>query len=187
MKTKAEIRSYIKQILLQNKQNLGDQSKAICKKILESDVYKNCDYVFSYMALWDEVDLSLVAKDCSGKKMLAIPKVHIQSMTMDYYLYEGKSEETQKGFCNIEEPVLEKKITFEELKDKKVLVLVPGRAFTKQGFRLGRGKGFYDKYLSGLTESLDRKNLFFWGIGFECQLLEEIPVEEHDIQLDRVL
>ena len=60
------------------------------------------------------------------------------------------------------------------------LLIVPGLGFTKNGERLGRGKGFYDRYLAnykGITISLV----------FEEQLLEALPVEEHDIAVDYVV
>jgi 5-formyltetrahydrofolate cyclo-ligase len=43
-------------------------------------------------------------------------------------------------------------------KQEHILVLVPGRAFTKDGKRLGRGKGFYDNYFSNIPQIFDIKN-----------------------------
>jgi 5-formyltetrahydrofolate cyclo-ligase len=60
------------------------------------------------------------------------------------------------------------------------LILVPGLAFDLDGRRLGRGKGFYDQLLAGLPG-------FTCGVTFDEQVVEEVPVESHDIQLDCVL
>ena len=60
------------------------------------------------------------------------------------------------------------------------LTLVPGAAFDKSGGRLGRGGGYYDRYLPlvrGLTV----------GLAFECQMLETVPREAHDIGIQRVV
>lgn len=60
------------------------------------------------------------------------------------------------------------------------LVLVPGVAFTPGGWRVGRGKGYFDRLLTmvrGIT----------CGVGFERQLLEQVPVEPHDIRLNCIL
>lgn len=62
------------------------------------------------------------------------------------------------------------------------LVLVPGLAFTSHGLRLGRGGGFYDRALSALSP-----RALALGICFSFQLLEELPVETHDLPVHQVL
>lgn len=57
------------------------------------------------------------------------------------------------------------------------IVIVPGLGFTKDGARLGRGKGFYDRYL-------EDKSVIKIGIGFEMQIDEDIPSEPHDVKMD---
>lgn len=56
------------------------------------------------------------------------------------------------------------------------LVLVPGTGFTRQGYRLGQGGGFYDRALS--------VGVIAVGVGFRCQLVEELPMEAHDRRMD---
>ena len=60
-------------------------------------------------------------------------------------------------------------------------ILVPGVAFSPNGYRLGRGKGYYDKFLSKYT------NLFTVGVCFREQFYLDIPTEPHDIPMQRVL
>ncbi|MEE0990320.1 MAG: 5-formyltetrahydrofolate cyclo-ligase [Paludibacteraceae bacterium] len=60
-------------------------------------------------------------------------------------------------------------------------VLVPGVAFSPNGYRLGRGKGYYDKFLSKYS------NLFTVGVCFREQFYLDIPTEPHDIPMHRVL
>ncbi len=64
--------------------------------------------------------------------------------------------------------------------DTPEVMLIPGIAFDRLGHRLGRGKGFYDKYLSN-------KNIIKIGICFHDQLLVEIPYEDHDVRMDYVV
>ncbi len=59
--------------------------------------------------------------------------------------------------------------------------LVPGLAFTKDGSRLGRGKGYYDRFLASL-----RTDCFKCGIGHDFQLVDNLPAEPHDVPLDAV-
>lgn len=62
------------------------------------------------------------------------------------------------------------------------LILVPGLAFTAEGSRLGRGAGYYDRFLSTIPAST-----FKVGICFEFQRIAEIPQESHDVKMDAVV
>jgi 5-formyltetrahydrofolate cyclo-ligase len=59
--------------------------------------------------------------------------------------------------------------------------LVPGLAFDEQGFRLGRGGGYYDRLLP-----LMRPDATCWALCLSCQLVSELPVEAHDAPLDGI-
>lgn len=60
-------------------------------------------------------------------------------------------------------------------------ILVPGLAFTKRGHRLGRGGGYYDRYLAALPATS-----FKVGVCFAMQLVESMPMEAHDRQMDAI-
>lgn len=62
------------------------------------------------------------------------------------------------------------------------IVFVPGLAFAADGHRLGRGRGYYDRLLATLPESVLRV-----GVCFNCQLVDSIPQEPHDESVDLVL
>ena len=65
------------------------------------------------------------------------------------------------------------------------LILVPGMAFTENGHRLGRGKGYYDTYLQkAKSVGVNPKTL---ALAFNEQILSEIPVNDHDYNIDRVI
>ena len=66
-----------------------------------------------------------------------------------------------------------------ESETEPTLVLVPGLAFTKNGKRMGRGKGYYDKYLTRLN-----KQAGIAGICLQFQLVGDLPADEHDIRMD---
>ena len=61
-------------------------------------------------------------------------------------------------------------------------MLVPGLAFARDGRRLGRGKGFYDRFLAAL-----RPDCFKCGIGLDFQVVDDLPTEPHDVLLDAVV
>ena len=60
------------------------------------------------------------------------------------------------------------------------IIVVPGLGFTKDGARLGRGKGFYDRYL-------EDKSVIRIGVSFEMQILDCIPTDPHDIKMDFIV
>jgi len=62
------------------------------------------------------------------------------------------------------------------------VVIVPGTAFTRSGERLGQGGGWYDRFLPGTGPAC-----LTIGVGFEPQLLDELPTEPHDVRLDMVV
>lgn len=62
------------------------------------------------------------------------------------------------------------------------LVLVPGLAFTRDGARLGRGGGFFDRFLPHRAALAGKI-----GVGFDFQIVESLPLETHDVKLDVVV
>jgi 5-formyltetrahydrofolate cyclo-ligase len=60
------------------------------------------------------------------------------------------------------------------------LALVPGLGFDARGRRLGRGKGFYDRILAQVAG-------LKWGVAWDEQIVDEVPVESHDVILDCVV
>jgi len=62
------------------------------------------------------------------------------------------------------------------------LIMVPGVAFTREGARMGHGKGYYDKLLQHA-----RADAPLVALAFECQLFPEIPVQAHDIFMDKII
>ena len=63
------------------------------------------------------------------------------------------------------------------------LILVPGRAFDPGGGRLGRGKGYYDGFLSRLRPAR-ADGPYKLGVGFACQLVESVPMQVRDVRVD---
>ena len=88
LKIKSEIRKRIRTNIAENINILPLESKRVCEKILDSEEYKKADYIFAYMALNDEVDLSLLIQMAlSENKTVAIPKINRENMTMNFFHY----------------------------------------------------------------------------------------------------
>ncbi len=67
-------------------------------------------------------------------------------------------------------------------KERIDLVIVPGVAFSKEGSRLGRGKGFYDRFLKGLPRNIKKI-----GLAYDLQIVEDLPATTHDTPVDIVI
>ncbi len=91
----------------------------------------------------------------------------------------------QLSICIYEEPFIKNKLNVFEPENPSVetkvdVFLIPGLAFTTDGKRLGRGGGFYDQMLNFYPNSLKI------GITSNERVLQDIPIEDHDILLDYV-
>ena len=182
--TKQELRQKIKIELSQNKQNFEKWSKLICQNIINSEFYQKAQIVYAYMALPDEVDLSVLIDDALCKnKTVYVPKVVPNSNKMIFFDY-SKCQFENGSFGILEpktEDIKEEKITG----DQTVIFLVPGRVFGEDGERIGRGKGFYDIYLSNFLKT-QKKSVLVAGVCFPIQIGKQVPTTEHDIKMDQI-
>ena len=67
------------------------------------------------------------------------------------------------------------------------VMLIPGMAFTENGKRLGRGKGYYDTYLLKAKEFMPRSPPKTIALAFNQQILDNVPVDDHDILIDKII
>jgi len=182
--TKQELRQKIKIELSQNKQNFEKWSKSICQNIINSEFYQKAQIVYAYMALPDEVDLSVLIDDALCKnKTVFVPKVVPNSNKMIFFDY-SKCQFENGSFGILEpktEDIKEEKIAG----DQTAIFLVPGRVFGEDGERIGRGKGFYDIYLSDFLKT-QKKSVLVAGVCFPIQIGKQVPTTEHDIKMDQI-
>ena len=198
------------------------ESAGLCMRFIQSETYKSSRAIFGFMPLKDEVDVLpiLRAAIADGKKVL-LPKFVCEIKSncrteifegeknstgkiggkMDFYFVKRDPiEETEEGAHGIFEPKpscqkADIENFFMKMRGEKIVVLVPGLAFTKEGFRLGRGGGYYDRFLerlSGISAAGEGAQISetkpkFVGVCYAAQILENVPRETHDIQMDIVL
>ena len=125
-----------------------------------------------YAAINNEIDLSSVFKKCQ-ELQIAIAYPRITGDVITFHKIDSLDMLSEKSF-GIFEPSQTAPLVVPDL------LVVPGLAFTKDGKRLGRGKGHYDRYLSqhrSCTVSL----VFSWA------LLDDLPTEPHDMLIDTVI
>lgn len=169
-KLRAEMKQKLKQVTSLQKEI---ESESICKEIINSYEYDNAKTVLVYSSLKSEVNLSSLISDAYSKdKKVAFPRINKKSMD---FLLIRKDEQLVKNSYGILEPNLSASIYLPRKSDSAIII-IPGLAFTKEGKRLGRGGGYYDKYLSTW-----KKNLYLLPAYFKIQLLIDLPTESHDI------
>ena len=182
--TKQELRQKIKIELSQNKQNFEKWSKLICQNIINSEFYQKAQIVYAYMALPDEVDLSVLIDDALCKnKTVFVPKVVPNSNKMIFFDYSKCLFEN--GSFGILEPKTEDIKEEKIAGDQTAIFLVPGRVFGEDGERVGRGKGFYDIYLNDFLKT-QKKSVLVAGVCFPIQIGKQVPTTEHDIKMDQI-
>lgn len=188
-----------KEIRINAKKKLNDldpiekafESMGKCVNFIQSEYYRNAEYIFAFMPSKDEVDVCPVLRQgLSDGKKIALPRVVPGSNDMDFYFIENDlMEETAANSWGIYEPVetcprCDTDKLFAEIQKNRSVILVPGLAFGKDGSRLGRGKGFYDKFLSKVAEISGENRPPYIGVCYNAQLLEKVPCDEHDVLMD---
>jgi len=162
-----------------HKQSLSNETKAylsqkVCFALSQTEVFQKARCVALYYSMDDEVQTVELINEWYERKNLVLPT--ISGKNMNFHTYTGMGN-TSIGALGITEPVNTKQIQPEEID----LIIVPGVAFDHKGNRIGRGKGFYDRFLSKIN------NTTTIGICFGFQLMERIPAENHDIKMDMVI
>jgi len=161
-----------------SEEELAAESRAICENLLKLIPEKST--VCAYSALETEVDLNfLITELIKRGDRVFLPRYNDNGIT--FHKIENL-EDLIPGAFSVLEPLADFKQADPSIID---IVLVPGRAFDNQGNRLGRGKGGYDKWISHQRNENSKTKI--WGVAFECQIIDDVPVEEHDQRMDEVV
>ena len=170
---KKELRAQIKVLKKQHtKEQLLEQSEKILAKLEIHPDFVKAKRVMLYSALPDEVQTQAFLEKWHLKKQIILPTVVGDDIIPVEF---GKDTAFAVGDFNILEP------QNEPYKGDFDLIVVPGVAFDRNGNRIGRGRGYYDRFL---CQHLDVKRI---GICFDFQLVDEVPTEPLDIRMDEVI
>lgn len=156
----------------QNKAHREESSQKICTLLENCGIFKNSSNILLYHSLPDEVETHAFINKWHTEKNIFLPRVN--GNELEILAFDPKK--LSKGAYNISEP------DGKELHDISTidLIIVPAVALDKNGNRLGRGKGYYDKLLCS-------SNAYKIGIIYDYQLVDEIPHELHDIPMDMII
>ena len=181
MQSKAEARLAIRERLARLSQYERDiESRILCREIGKL-LGESPSIVGAYLPYLDEPDIRPLIGDLIAKGWtIAIPSVRKKGMT--FWSISDISDVQRDPVTKMPQPFGGKPLPDES---SIATVIVPARALTTSGDRLGRGNGGYDRWITSQRRRNPRTN--YIGVCFECQLLATVPVEQHDERLGIVL
>lgn len=182
MTTKASLRQQLKMQRSQLSMLARVQaSRRITAFIVNSSHWQTATKIASYMAVKDELDLSsLHVLAWKQGKQLFLPVLDGETLRFAPYAADSILQLNSYG---IAEP--DPTDTSLYLANELDLIILPVLGFDEKRYRLGMGKGYYDRTLSPLRAM--KKRPFFMGAGFACQRLASVPVDVWDVPLDAVV
>jgi 5-formyltetrahydrofolate cyclo-ligase len=196
---KSEKRKELKKALkLCTLEDLSQQSTAICNAVLQLPNYRAARTVVAYLSCEKlrEVDTNILIDDILRRQVkLYVPAVDDKDSNMSMLHLDSMQGVKAVPPFGIREPTQNYKdgSTREELLssgDLPDIVLLPGLGFDKHCRRLGRGGGYYDKFLARLMERAaprEQKRPTLVGLSFSEQVVDEVPVDVHDHLCDMVI
>lgn len=159
-----------------SRQQLEEMSLPVIQRLLSHPRVRAARTLLLYCSLPDEVDTRQALRVLAGEGKRVLLPVVVADGCMVLRQYASDAD-LREGAFHIMEPVGP---VFQRLDEIDVAV-VPGMAFDAAGHRLGRGKGFYDRFLPLCQQA--------WRIGlcFGFQLLPSVPADAHDVLMDEIV
>ncbi len=170
---KQEIRRKIKGLRLMltelEKENAAEE---VFNRLEQTAAFLVAEHILMYHSLPDELSTRRFLRKWGSRKHFYLPRVN--GVNLDILPYDESRLEL--GAFHIEEPTGSDTVSPDDIE----LVIVPAVAYDRNGNRIGRGKGFYDRLLKN-TQAMKI------GVGYEFQLVDDIPAEPHDVAVDMVI
>ena len=191
--TKPLLRAQMREAKRQHQAQLPKMSEDIVERLLPFTLHPSPFTIMAYWPLPDEVDIRpLIDQLVAEGHTVLLPKV-TSDETMELRRYTSRAD-LQEGAFHIMEPIGE---VFDDY-DSIDVALVPGMAFDAAGHRLGRGKGYYDRFLSSLlthhsslitshSSLITSHSSLLIGVCFPFQRVAEVPFEPHDVPMDEIV
>jgi len=150
---------------------LAASDRGIRENVLSLDEVNSAELVLLYYSVGREVDTrELLDELFSRGKAVALPICEPKGI-MNFYSYHGHM--TEDGFYGIPVPKDGEKVDL----PRETVMIVPALAFDNDGFRLGQGGGYYDRYIAS-------HELFTVGVGREELLLDKTPTDAYDMPVN---
>jgi 5-formyltetrahydrofolate cyclo-ligase len=163
-------------------EQVDSRSQKVVERFLSfSELQKYSNYL-AYLPINKEVDTtSLLSRLLGLGKNVYLPRCHEDLVgQMDFFRIFNFSD-LRPGYCGIYEPCLDLSMLY--INHDRALCILPGLAFDRKGFRLGYGRGFFDRYFKSLQGPMP----FLTGFAYDFQVVDFLPADEWDIPVDLVV
>jgi 5-formyltetrahydrofolate cyclo-ligase len=153
------------------------KSRVITERLLSLPEFARASSVFAYVSFRSEVEtLDLIAHCLKEGVGVSVPLTLPAEHRLLAHAITDMSRDLAPGYCSIPEPLP----TLPLVDPASIeVVVVPGSVFDVHGGRLGYGGGYYDRFLHSAAPQALRI-----GLAFDLQVVEAVPLESHDQQLD---
>lgn len=154
-------------------------SRSIMRRLEELPELKDAGVVMAFVPLVDEADIYPLLRALRGRgARIVFPVLVGEEGRMDAHEADDLDSGLKPGRYGLMEPA-----DGVPVDPRKIdLILVPAVAYDTTGHRLGRGGGYYDRFLAGRAT-----NAFTCGVAFECQIHDSIPIKPHDCAVDALV
>lgn len=177
MQIKEKLRTELK-VKRRNISNKAHIDKIICRNLINCDVYKNAETVLFYAALDDEINIDpCIDNAISQGKKTALPVCTDKNGNMKFY-YINTLSDLKDGYFGLREPDI--KICREVTDFSDSICIVPALAYDRQGFRLGYGKGYYDRFLQNFS-------FISLGLCYNELIQDNLPIGEFDVPVNYII
>lgn len=150
----------------------------VIENFLNLNEYKQSQNILVYISKETEIYTgSIIERALQDKKKVAAPRCANMAGGMEFYYIKGV-EDLEKGCFEIFEPIIHKCVKVSDF--NSCLCVVPGLSFDRNGYRLGYGKGFYDRFLK-------RFNGVSVGLCYKDNIEENLPTDRFDEKVDIVV
>ncbi|MBQ7836570.1 MAG: 5-formyltetrahydrofolate cyclo-ligase [Clostridia bacterium] len=184
MSSVAENKREIRREYRQKRKNLNAEIKAardtsLCRLITDTKAFKDAEAVLMYAPTADEVDIMPVAEAALtlGKRVY-FPLCNTEDNTLSFHRVL-KISELEMGHYGILAPPTSSP-TYNNESVTASLCLVPGLVFDDHGYRVGYGKGYYDRFLSQFSGMSA-------GVVYSDFITEDVPRNEFDLKVDMII
>ncbi|MCQ9208648.1 MAG: 5-formyltetrahydrofolate cyclo-ligase [Omnitrophica bacterium] len=186
---KASLRKRIQARLDQlDKESIERKSRLISEALFQCGCWCEADMVLCYLSFDGEVETKwIIDRAFEENKTVGVPRV--TGDLLSFYRISDRKHSLAENQWGIKEPGRNlPEIDLRQISGVvgKILIIAPGLAFDRQKNRLGRGKGYYDRFLAAVRESRGR-DIFAVALSFREQLVRSVPVSEHDRKLDMII
>ena len=161
-----------------------EEKSVLDAKIINASInmvsFRHADIILLYAPIKSEIDVMPIFElALSRGKRVAFPRCNIEERTMKFH-FVSSSDDLESGAYGIREPKENLPVYDPETSTGGAICFVPGLAFDVYGYRLGYGKGYYDKFMDVFKGSTI-------GVAYTSQILPSLPKGRFDKHCDALI